>query len=96
MIEAILTFLLAIAAVRTYEETDPEKANMGALVVGTVALAAALIGGPLTGAALNPARAFGPAVASGFWTQQYIYWVGPTAGAVAALGLNRYLFERGS
>src|SRR5256885_882276 len=43
-----------------------------------------LFGGPLTGAAMNPARVFGPALASWFWHDHYVYWIGPLIGA--ALG----------
>ena len=40
--------------------------------------------GPLTGAAMNPARAFGPAIAAGAWSFHYVYWAGPLAGALLA------------
>jgi len=43
-----------------------------------------LLGGPFTGAALNPARAFGPALISNHWNNQGIYWIAPLAGGVAA------------
>src|SRR6266404_1940694 len=45
---------------------------------------AARLGGPFTGAALNPARAFGPALAANHWTNHGVYWIGPLAGGVAA------------
>ena len=41
-------------------------------------------GGPLTGAVMNPSRAFGPAVVSWIWTGQLAFWFGPILGAVAA------------
>jgi aquaporin Z len=44
-----------------------------------------LAGGPLTGAALNPARAFGPALIAHAWTGQLAYWVGPILGAIVAM-----------
>jgi glycerol uptake facilitator-like aquaporin len=51
-----------------------------------------LVIGPLTGAALNPARAFGPALAAGFWEYHWVYWIGPIAGAAAASWLyTRFL-----
>jgi len=43
-----------------------------------------LIIGPITGAALNPARAFGPALVSGAWHSQVVYWIGPLLGGAAA------------
>src|SRR5437764_10635505 len=43
-----------------------------------------LVAGPLTGAALNPARAFGPALAANHWAHHGIYWIGPLAGGFIA------------
>jgi glycerol uptake facilitator protein len=53
----------------------------------------ALIAGPLTGGALNPARDFGPALAAGAWTEHYVYWIGPLAGAIAAALAAPYLIH---
>jgi len=50
-----------------------------------------MLAGPLTGGAMNPARALGPAIAAGRWTMHYVYWVGPTAGAVLAALAAPYL-----
>jgi len=43
-----------------------------------------LVSGSLTGAALNPARSFGPSLAAGFWDNHLAYWIGPIIGAVVA------------
>jgi glycerol uptake facilitator-like aquaporin len=43
-----------------------------------------LVGGPFTGAAINPARAFGPALTAHYWTNHGVYWVGPLLGGVLA------------
>jgi Major intrinsic protein len=51
-----------------------------------------LMGGPLTGAAMNPARWFGPAVASGALDNWYVWWIGPLAGAAVAALLYRFAF----
>src|SRR5207253_11489918 len=51
-----------------------------------------LIGGPLTGAAVNPARWFGPAVVSGYLDNWYVYWIGPLLGAGLAALTYRYVF----
>ena len=50
--------------------------------------------GPLTGASMNPARSFGPAVASGIFEAQIIFWLAPIAGGIAAALLYEYLFLR--
>ena len=59
---------------------DASRPLWQALATGLLITAAALFGGPFTGAAMNPARAFGPALASRHWTNHGVYWVGPLAG----------------
>lgn len=82
LIEGILTFLLMSAVMGTV--ISPESPKVGGFGVGLTLVFAILLGGPLTGAALNPARAFGPALASGQWIGQGVYWLGPILGAVLA------------
>ncbi len=82
MIEAVLTFLLASAVFGTV--VSPDAPKVGGFAVGLVLLCAIVVGGPFTGGALNPVRAFGPAVVSGAWVGQIAYWIGPLLGAVAA------------
>ncbi len=81
-IEAVLTFLLVSAVFGT--AISPEAPKVGGFGIGLVLLFAMLVGGPFTGAALNPARAFGPAVVSSAWVGQVAYWIGPALGGVAA------------
>jgi aquaporin TIP len=92
-IEAILTFFLMSAVLGTAVSAEaPKVAGFG---IGLTVFIGVLIGGPLTGAALNPARAFGPAFASGQWISQGVYWVGPILGAlVAAFLWEKVLFPK--
>jgi aquaporin Z len=81
-IELVLTFFLVSAVYGTAVSPDaPRVAGFG---IGLVLLFDILVGGPLTGAAMNPARAFGPAVISGQWVGQLVYWIGPIAGGILA------------
>ena len=92
-IEAILTFFLMSAFLGTTVSSEASKvAGFG---VGLTLFVAMLFGGSLTGAALNPARAFGPAFMSGQWISQGVYWVGPILGAlVAAFLWEKVLFPK--
>ncbi len=83
LIEAVLTFFLAFAVMGT--AVDPAAPKVGGFGIGLALWMGVLAGGPLTGAALNPARAFGPALVANFWVAQIAYWVGPILGAVVAM-----------
>ena len=92
-IEAVLTFLLVFVFWATVvDERAPKLAGFG---IGLTLCASILMGGALTGASLNPARTFGPAMASGHWSNHLVYWIGPLLGAaVAALLYDRLLLEK--
>lgn len=81
-IEALLTFFLMSAVMGT--AVSPEAPKIAGFGVGLTLLFTIIAGGPMTGAALNPARAFGPALVSGSWTGHAVYWIGPILGAVVA------------
>jgi aquaporin TIP len=82
IVEAILTFFLVFVVLGT--AVDPRGPKIGGLAIGLTVTLDILFGGPLTGAAMNPARTFGPALASGFWKDHLVYWIGPLLGGVAA------------
>jgi MIP family channel proteins len=77
-LEAVLTFAVALVFFRTTADTG----RPSGWAVGATVAAAALVALPVTGAALNPARAFGPAVVSREWANHGVWWVGPLAGGV--------------
>ena len=82
LVEAALTFLVVFAMFGTVMDVRGPK--IGGLCVGLVVAAGVLFGQPLTGAAMNPARAFGPAVVSGHLANHAVYWIGPMLGAALA------------
>jgi MIP family channel proteins len=88
-LEALFTFFLVSAVYGTC--VSPQAQRVGGFAIGLVVLVCALGGGALTGAVMNPARAFGPALVSLDWHAQAVYWIGPLLGAAAAAGLWRYL-----
>lgn len=90
-VEAVLTALLVYAVLLT--AVDKRAPQMGALFIGGVIIADIMVGGPLTGAAMNPARWFGPAIAFGDLSEAAVYIVGPLIGAVVAALSVRYLFS---
>ncbi len=67
---------------------------MGGFGIGLVLLFDILVGGPLTGAAMNPARAFGPALVAGDWNGHLIFWFGPLLGGAVAGVLWLWLLPR--
>ena len=95
VIEALLTFFLVTAIFGTaVDERGTFKAIAG-FGIGLVVTADILAGGPLTGASMNPARSFGPALVSGQWGDQMVYWIGPLlGGAVAAVVYNSLFMKK--
>jgi glycerol uptake facilitator-like aquaporin len=73
--------------------TDPRVPTpLAALAIGATVALGALWGGPISGASMNPARSFGPALVASTWSYQWIYWLGPITGAV--IGALTYQFIR--
>ena len=90
--EAALTAFLMFVIMAVATDTRAVGAAAAIAIGGTIALDA-LVGGPVTGASMNPARSFGPALAAGEWVDFWIYVVGPVVGA--ALGALAYQLVRG-
>jgi MIP family channel proteins len=93
VIEAILTFFLVFVVHGT--GVDPRAHRIAGFAIGATITLDILFGGPLTGAAMNPARVFGPAVAANFWKAHYVYWVGPlVGGALAGVVYRVFAFQK--
>jgi MIP family channel proteins len=92
IIEAVLTFFLVFVVYGTAVYMHAPK--IGGLAIGLTITMGILFGGPLTGGAINPARTFGPALASGHWNNHIVYWIGPMlGGALAGLVYGRFLIK---
>ncbi|MDP9326382.1 MAG: aquaporin [Candidatus Dormibacteraeota bacterium] len=86
VVEAVLTFFLVFVVFATAIDPRGAFSKIAGFGIGLVLLFDIIVGGPLTGAAMNPARAFGPALVAGIIDLQhfFIYWLGPLIGAVLA------------
>lgn len=82
--EAIFTFLLVFVVYATAIDPRGTFKAIAGFGIGGVILFDILMGGGITGAAINPARAFGPALISGDWLNHYVWWVGPILGGLLA------------
>jgi MIP family channel proteins len=89
-IEIILTAFLMLAVFGT--TLDPRGPKLGGFGIGLVLTVDVLAAYRFTGAAMNPARAFGPALLDNTWDDQLVYWIGPVIGAVLAALVYHYLF----
>ncbi|KAK6148835.1 hypothetical protein DH2020_016360 [Rehmannia glutinosa] len=81
VMEIIITFALVYTVYAT--AADPKKGSLGTIApiaIGFIVGANILAAGPFSGGSMNPARSFGPAVASGDFSGHWIYWVGPLIG----------------
>lgn len=84
LIEAILTFFLVWVIFATAMDPEGSFNKIAGLAIGFTITFGMLFGTPFTGAAMNPARHFGPALAGGLWDDWWVYWVGPVAGGIVA------------
>lgn len=92
LVEAIATFFLVFVVYGT--AVDLRGPKIGGLAVGFVVAADILAIGPMTGGSMNPARSFGPAVASGIYEAQLLYFTAPIVGGLIAGLLYEFLFMR--
>jgi len=84
VLEGIMTFFLVFVVFATAADERGAFGKIAGFAIGLTVTMDILMGGPLTGAAMNPARSFGPALASQHWANHGVYWVGPLGGGVLA------------
>ncbi len=92
-VEAILTFFLVLVIFMTavHKKASP---GLHGLTIGGMVFLIHLVAVPLTGASVNPARTFGPAVISGFWEFHWLYWAAPILGGIIAGVLMNYIYVK--
>jgi len=93
-LEALMTFFLVFVVFATAVDPSGAFNKIGGFAIGLTITMDILFGGPFTGAATNPARAFGPALATSHWQNHGVYWAGPLIGGVVAAFLYDRVFLR--
>lgn len=95
LLEGVMTFFLVFVVFAT--AVDPKGAfnKVAGFAIGLTVAADILLGGPFTGASMNPARSFGPALIANHWQNHGVYWAGPLLGGViAAWVYDRFLLKK--
>lgn len=91
LLEFIMTLLLVTAIFGTAVDTRGSAVKIGGFGIGLTVAFDILAGGPVTGASMNPARSFGPALVQGYWEWHHLYWIAPVAGGVVAALVYQHL-----
>ncbi len=92
--EVMLTFLLMLVIVAVATDSKAQG-NIAAIAIGSTVALEIIFAGPLSGASMNPARSLSPALIGWTWTSQWIYVVGPIAGAAIAALFYGWIREDG-
>jgi aquaporin TIP len=91
IVEIVLTFAFVFTVFAV--AVDPRgPANLAPIAIGLAILIDHFVGVPLTGASMNPARSFGPALVANSWDDHWVYWIGPLSGGALAGLLYYFLY----
>lgn len=93
-LEAVLTFLLVWVIFANAVDPGGAFKSIAGLAIGLTITIDILFGGPFTGAAMNPARAFGPQLVGGHWANGWVWYAGPLLGGAVAALLYEFLYLR--
>jgi len=94
ILEMVLAFALVFTVFSTAKIPNDKK-HMGRLApfaYGAAVLVGHLVGTPFSGASMNPARSFGPALISGYWGDHWVFWAGPIIGGTIGGLVYKYIF----
>ncbi|XP_017073122.1 aquaporin isoform X2 [Drosophila eugracilis] len=93
-IEFLITCVLISICCGVWDPRNATKQDSVPVRFGLAISCLSLTAGQLTGASMNPARSFAPAIWNGVWDNHWIYWVGPMAGALVTSVTYKYVFRR--
>ncbi|XP_017770650.1 PREDICTED: aquaporin AQPAe.a-like isoform X2 [Nicrophorus vespilloides] len=92
-VEFITSAILAWVCCAVWDRKNNDKHDSVAVRFGLTIVALAMAAGAYTGANMNPARSFAPALFNGDWSNHWVYWVAPTLGAIVAAVFYRFVFQ---
>ncbi|XP_068084562.1 aquaporin AQPAe.a isoform X2 [Anabrus simplex] len=94
--EGLITSVLIFVVCGVWDKRSANNQDSASLKFGFAIAGLAMVEGHYTGASMNPARSFGPALWNNQWTQHWVYWVGPIGASIISTLFYKYVFERES